>query len=115
MEFIFVLIFLIAGFLGFNWLMGYRNRNITLDLDDRFLNLKEYVEAVKEELEKQGKDVEYKGNRLFIVDGKKRGSSSKLVTTSFYYFVYSSRKKLYWYISRCSPLKNSCFLKIPSK
>ncbi|MEH7400383.1 hypothetical protein V7148_05320 [Gottfriedia acidiceleris] len=39
MEFILILIFLIAGIFGFNWLMGYCNQNITLDLDERYLNL----------------------------------------------------------------------------
>ncbi|WP_420486126.1 hypothetical protein [Gottfriedia acidiceleris] len=67
MEFIFILIFLIVGVFGFNWLMGYRNQNITLDLDERYLNLIEYAKA---ELESQGKTVDYRGNRLFIINGK---------------------------------------------
>ncbi len=70
MDFIYVLLMLIAGVLGFNWLMGYRNQNITLDLDERYIDLKEYANAVKAELESQGKEVEYKGNRLFVINGK---------------------------------------------
>ncbi|WP_235832951.1 hypothetical protein [Gottfriedia acidiceleris] len=50
--------------------MGYRNQNITLDLDERYLNLNEYAKAVKAELESQGKTVDYRGNRLFIINGK---------------------------------------------
>ncbi len=70
LEFIFILIILFAGVFGFNWLMGYRNQNITLDLDERYIDLKEYAKAVKAELESQGKTVEYRGNRLFIINGK---------------------------------------------
>lgn len=71
MEILFLLILIAFGFLGLNWLMGYRNGNITLDLDDRYIHLNDYVKAVKEELEKQGKTVDYKGNRLFLIDGRK--------------------------------------------
>ncbi|MEH7452506.1 hypothetical protein [Gottfriedia acidiceleris] len=71
MEFIINFIFLIAGIFGFNWLMGYRHQNITLDLDERYLNLNDYAKAVKAELESQGKTVDYIGNRLFIINGKK--------------------------------------------
>lgn len=69
LEFIFILIFLIAGIFGFNWLMGYGNQNITLDLDERYLNLNDYAKAVKAELESQGKTVDYRGNSLFIING----------------------------------------------
>ncbi|MGG0175523.1 hypothetical protein [Gottfriedia acidiceleris] len=70
MEFILILIFLIAGIFAFNWLMGYRNQNIILDLDERYINLNDYTKAVKVELEGQGKTVDYRGNRLFIINGK---------------------------------------------
>ncbi|PEC47175.1 hypothetical protein [Bacillus sp. AFS096315] len=70
MEFILILIFLNVGIFGFNWLMGYCNQNITLDLDERYLNLNDYAKAVKAELESQGKTVDYRGNRLFIIKGK---------------------------------------------
>ncbi|WP_255294808.1 hypothetical protein [Bacillus sp. AFS041924] len=70
MEFIFILIILVSGVFGFNWLMGYRNQNITLDLDERYMDLNKYSKAVKAELESQGKTVEYKGNRIFMIDGK---------------------------------------------
>lgn len=55
---------------GFNWLMGYRKGNITLDLENRYTNLNEYVNAVREELEKKGRVVEYIGNHEFTIDGK---------------------------------------------
>lgn len=50
--------------------MGYRNQNITLDIDERYMDLNKYSKAVKAELESQGKTVEYKGNRIFMIDGK---------------------------------------------
>ncbi|AIF42999.1 hypothetical protein [Virgibacillus sp. SK37] len=55
---------------GFSRLMGYRNENITLELDDRYTNLTEQAKAVKEELEKEGRKVEYRGDGYFLVDGK---------------------------------------------
>jgi hypothetical protein len=70
LELIFILIFLIAGIFAFNWLMGYRNQNIILDLDERYIHLNDYAKAVKAELESQGKTVDYRGNRLFIINGK---------------------------------------------
>jgi len=62
-----VVIGLLALF-GFNWLMGYKKGNIQLDLDERYIHLKEYVQAIQEELTKQGKQVSYQGNRIFSID-----------------------------------------------
>lgn len=56
--------------LGFNWLMGYRKDHITIDLDERHTDFREYVNAIQSELVKQGKEVSYKGNRKFIIDGR---------------------------------------------
>lgn len=55
---------------GFNWLMGYRKDHITIDLDERYMNFREYVKAIQCELVKQGREVSYKGNRNFIIDGR---------------------------------------------
>ncbi|SET18134.1 hypothetical protein SAMN05216389_106198 [Oceanobacillus limi] len=57
-------------FLLFNWLMGYKKGNIVLDLEDRFFDQKEYISAIKTELESQGREVYYKGNGRFDIDGK---------------------------------------------
>ena len=56
--------------IGFNWLMGYRKNHITIDLDERYVDFKQYVEAIQIELANQGRKVSYIGNRKFIIDGK---------------------------------------------
>lgn len=67
---IFILIF--GGVLtGFNFLMGYRKNHIRIDFDERYTNHKEYVLAITRELENQGRDVFYKGNRVFLIDGSR--------------------------------------------
>lgn len=58
----------LLAFFGFNWLMGYKKGNIQLDLEERYISLKEYVQAIQVELEKQGKQVSYLGNRIFLID-----------------------------------------------
>lgn len=66
-----ILIGVVMGLLalfGFNWLMGYKKGNIQLDLEERYISLKEYVQAIQVELEKQGKQVSYLGNRIFLID-----------------------------------------------
>ncbi|SFL35951.1 hypothetical protein SAMN04487943_101150 [Gracilibacillus orientalis] len=65
------IIMIIGLFLLFNWLMGYKKGNIIIDLDDRYINYSEYISAIQKKLESEGKDVEYKGDRRFIIDGKK--------------------------------------------
>jgi flavorubredoxin len=60
--------FLFALFL-LNWLLGYKKGNITLTLDDRYSDLKEYAKAIEAELKKEGKQAVYKGGRKFLVDG----------------------------------------------
>lgn len=62
-----VILGLLALF-GFNWFMGYKKGNIQLDLNERYISLKEYVQAVQVELKKQGRQVSYQGNRIFIID-----------------------------------------------
>ncbi|PBB05603.1 hypothetical protein CKW00_08125 [Salimicrobium humidisoli] len=65
-----VLILAILLLFGFNRLMGYKKGNITIDFDDRYVNHKQYVEAIKQELSSQGRQVSYEGNRKFIIDGR---------------------------------------------
>ncbi|WP_432353120.1 hypothetical protein [Sporosarcina sp. A2] len=59
----------VAVLFGFNMLMGYRKGTITLDLDGRYTNQQEQANAVTDELKKQGKAAEYKGNGQFVVNG----------------------------------------------
>ncbi|WP_254901276.1 hypothetical protein [Tuberibacillus sp. Marseille-P3662] len=54
----------------FNKLMGYRKGNITIDLDNWYTDFDDHIEAVKQELGKQGRTVTYQHNRHFIIDGK---------------------------------------------
>ncbi|MBT2689636.1 hypothetical protein J7I93_15705 [Bacillus sp. ISL-47] len=70
MEIILFLAMFGLGLLGFNWLMGYRKDHITIDFDERYMNFSEYVKAIEHELAKQGREVSYKGNRTFIIDGR---------------------------------------------
>ncbi|WP_233129747.1 hypothetical protein [Salimicrobium humidisoli] len=70
MEMFLVLILAILLLFGFNRLMGYKKGNITIDFDDRYVNHKQYVEAIKQELSSQGRQVSYEGNRKFIIDGR---------------------------------------------
>lgn len=70
MEFVWIIIAGIGLFVLFNWLMGYRKGHIQIDFEERYVKEKEYIEAIKRELEDQGRDVQYKGNRKFVVDGQ---------------------------------------------
>ncbi|WRP07753.1 hypothetical protein U9J35_06170 [Rossellomorea aquimaris] len=70
MGFIWIVLAGIALLFLFNWLMGYRKGHIQIDFEERFFKEEEYIEAIKKELEQQGNDVEYKGSRTFIVDGR---------------------------------------------
>lgn len=70
MEYIWVILAAIGALILFNWLMGYRKGHIQIDFEERFFKEKEYIEAIKSELENQGRHVEYKGNRRFFVDGR---------------------------------------------
>ena len=70
MKIILFLAILGLWLIGFNWLMGYRKNHITIDLDERYVDFKEYVEAIQSELIKQGREVSYMGNRKFIIDGQ---------------------------------------------
>jgi hypothetical protein len=70
MEFVWILISAIGLFVLFNWLMGYRKEHIQIDFEERYFKEKEYIAAIKRELEDQGRVVQYKGNRKFVVDGQ---------------------------------------------
>ncbi|QDP39840.1 hypothetical protein [Radiobacillus deserti] len=68
-----ITVFIILGigsFFLFNWLMGYKKGNIIIDFEERYFNQKEYVEAIKDKLQNEGKEVYYKGNSRFKIDGK---------------------------------------------
>ncbi|MDW0110521.1 hypothetical protein [Sporosarcina aquimarina] len=70
-SFLVTIAILAVVLLGFNILMGYRKGNITLDLNERYTNLTKQAEAVKQELKKQGKTVDYEGNGYYIINGKR--------------------------------------------
>lgn len=64
-----IVVFFVVVF-GFNRILGPKKEDIKLDLDERFANPDKQAEAIKQELKNQGKEVEYKKNGHFIVDGK---------------------------------------------
>ncbi|WP_404408212.1 hypothetical protein [Jeotgalibacillus malaysiensis] len=65
-----ILIISTVLFLLFNWLMGYKKGNIIIDFDKRYFDFNEYTEAIKKKLEDDGREVNYKGNGKFQVDGR---------------------------------------------
>lgn len=63
-----IVVFFVIVF-GFKWILGSKKGDIKLDLDSRFENPDKQAGAIKQELENQGKEVEYKQNGRFIIDG----------------------------------------------
>src|SRR5699024_10712154 len=63
-----IVVFFVIVF-GFKWILGSKKGDIKLDLDSRFENPDKQAGAIKQELENQGKEVEYKQNAHFIIDG----------------------------------------------
>jgi hypothetical protein len=70
MEFIWIILAGGGALFLFNWLMGYRKGYIQIDFEERYFKEKEYIEAIKRELAKQGRNVEYEGDRKFLIDGR---------------------------------------------
>jgi len=72
MQILLAFVALGAGFwFFFSYLLGFRNKNITMTFDDRFYALDDHVKAIEEKLKQDGKLVEYLGNRRFLVNGKR--------------------------------------------
>lgn len=65
-----ILVISIVLFLLFNWLMGYKKGNIIIDFEERYFNFNEYIAAIKKKLDDDGREVFYKGNGKFQIDGK---------------------------------------------
>ncbi|WP_226582766.1 hypothetical protein [Halobacillus litoralis] len=57
-------------FFLFNWLMGYRKGHMQIDLDERYMNHSEYIQAVKKKLIEEGHEVSYQGDYKFLIDGR---------------------------------------------
>ncbi|WP_261131496.1 hypothetical protein [Bacillus sp. Marseille-Q3570] len=70
MQIMISLVLFACFLLGFNWLMGYRKDNITIDFDERYVDFDQYINAIQNELVKQGREVHYNGNRKFTIDGR---------------------------------------------
>ncbi len=70
MEFLWIILAGAGALILFNWLMGYRKGHIQMDFEERFFKEKDYIEAIERELEGKGRQVEYKGDRKFTVDGQ---------------------------------------------
>ncbi|PFG07427.1 hypothetical protein [Bacillus sp. es.034] len=71
MEFIWIILAGGGALFLFNWLMGYRKGHIQIDFEERYFKEKEYIEAIKRELVEQGRNVEYEGDRKFLIDGRR--------------------------------------------
>ena len=72
MQFLLALVAVGAAFwFFFSYLLGFRNKNITMTFDDRFYALEDHVKAIEEKLKQDGKLVEYLGNRRFLVNGQR--------------------------------------------
>ncbi|WP_042224459.1 hypothetical protein [Oceanobacillus manasiensis] len=71
-----MVVYIIAFIIGisflflFNRLMGYQKGSITIDFEERYYKQNEHLAAIKSKLENEGREVYYKGNSKFIVDGK---------------------------------------------
>src|SRR5699024_9289325 len=63
-----IVVFFVIVF-GFKWILGSKKGDIKLYLDSRFENPDMQAGAIKKKLEKQGKEVKYKQNGHFIIDG----------------------------------------------
>jgi hypothetical protein len=66
-----IVLVLAGGLFLFNMLMGYKKGNIILDLDERYIEYSDYIQAIKKELESKGYKVKYEGNGTFTIDGKR--------------------------------------------
>ncbi|RFA35507.1 hypothetical protein CAI16_08420 [Virgibacillus dokdonensis] len=60
---------IVGGLFFFNFLSGQGKGKIVFDLDKRYVNYGEYIQAILQELKKQGKQAFYEGNGRFIIDG----------------------------------------------
>ncbi|WP_085992581.1 hypothetical protein [Oceanobacillus senegalensis] len=71
MILLFLLIFsLCFTFLWINWIFGNNKKSITVELNKHYVDTEEYIKAVQIKLENQGRNVQYRGNRTFSIDGK---------------------------------------------
>ncbi|WP_042149536.1 hypothetical protein [Paucisalibacillus sp. EB02] len=70
MEILVVIGIIVVVLLGlwFFRLFGYRDGVIRIELDDRYSDRNDFILAVKDELEKRGMNVRYKGDANFIIN-----------------------------------------------
>lgn len=59
----------IGGLFLFHFLSGHGKGKIVFDLDERYINYGDYIQAILQELKKQEKQAFYEGNGRFIIDG----------------------------------------------
>ncbi|MDZ5713514.1 hypothetical protein [Jeotgalibacillus haloalkalitolerans] len=65
-----ILIAIVGLLFLLNRLMGYKKGNIIIDFDERYYKFSEHVEAIRNKLEDDGRDVDYMGNGKFRIDGR---------------------------------------------
>lgn len=61
----------VGCFTLYNWVMGNQKENIIINFEERYFNQKDYVAAIQTKLESEGREVYYKGNGNFVIDGRK--------------------------------------------
>ena len=69
MVYILALLCMMIGTYLFIEVRQNNKKEIILRINNRYSNMNEFIVAVKYELERQGKDVEYSGKGKFIIDG----------------------------------------------
>jgi len=66
---LFGILLFVLYLLAFNWYMGQGKGHIILDLDERYFEFNEYIDAILHELREKGKEARYVSYRQFVIDG----------------------------------------------
>jgi hypothetical protein len=62
---------ILGGLFLANQLLGHGKGHIVIDFDERYFNRREYIQAITNELESEGRLVTYEGHDRFTIDGKR--------------------------------------------
>ncbi|QKS69923.1 hypothetical protein FLK61_24385 [Paenalkalicoccus suaedae] len=81
MEIIIAIVGIILIGLLLNYLMGYGKGRIVLELEEWYTDINKHSQAVVTALRDEGRDVQYQGNREFLIDGKTYHLTERAVST----------------------------------
>ncbi|MED3982098.1 hypothetical protein [Priestia megaterium] len=96
MQLLYMVLFLVLIFWGITSFIHYRNQTIKVRLNKHYTNAVEWIEAVKQELENQGKSVSYEGDFLFKIDEKPYEIAARnmsIWSTSLYHILLQRQKE----------------------